>query len=196
MVPCRHTHNAGSDLICVTRTLPPPPRPADASVSFIAPLWPNAVNRLNYTPCLHADQHYTRHFPIFISQRSLQIRLRNTRRFRIKEECDRRFHITTEDFSMYYARGPFENDLDLHRGNFGNAKGHPNRYFAYFPSVSPQRDISASHTYICGANQQWYLDTGFSWFSWVLEQMLGWFPSFLSIAITCLPCSPPKLNLE
>jgi hypothetical protein len=23
-----------------------------------------------------------------------------------------------------------------------------------------------------------HLDTGFSWFSWVLEQMLGWFPLF------------------
>jgi hypothetical protein len=25
-----------------------------------------------------------------------------------------------------------------------------------------------------------HLDTGFSWFSWVLEKMLGWFPFFLS----------------
>jgi hypothetical protein len=25
-----------------------------------------------------------------------------------------------------------------------------------------------------------HLNTGFSWFSWVLEQMLGWFPFFLS----------------
>ena len=33
-------------------------------------------------------------------------------------------------------------------------------------------------------------DTGFSWFLYVLEQMLGWFP----FATTCFTCSRPYLN--
>jgi hypothetical protein len=65
-------------------------------------------------------------------------------------------------------------------------------------------------------HRSFHLDTGFPWFSWVLEQMLGWFPFLLSqlplhashvdlptanagmvpvfpfpVATTCFPCSPP-----
>jgi hypothetical protein len=38
-----------------------------------------------------------------------------------------------------------------------------------------------------------HLDTGFSWFSWVQERMLRWFPPF-QVASTCFSCSPPDLN--
>ena len=39
-----------------------------------------------------------------------------------------------------------------------------------------------------------HLDTGFSWFPCVYEQMLRWFPRF-QVATTCFSCSPPDLNL-
>jgi hypothetical protein len=35
-----------------------------------------------------------------------------------------------------------------------------------------------------------HLDTGFPWFSWVLEQMLRWFPFMFQVAATCFSCSP------
>jgi len=38
-----------------------------------------------------------------------------------------------------------------------------------------------------------HLDTGFSWFRWVQERMLRWFPPF-QIASTCFSYSPPYLN--
>jgi hypothetical protein len=38
-----------------------------------------------------------------------------------------------------------------------------------------------------------HLDIGFSWFSWVQERMLRWFPPF-QVAFTCFSCSPPDLN--
>ena len=38
-----------------------------------------------------------------------------------------------------------------------------------------------------------HLDTGFSWFPWVQERMLRWFPPF-QVAATCFSCSPPDLN--
>jgi hypothetical protein len=38
-----------------------------------------------------------------------------------------------------------------------------------------------------------HLDTGFSWFPWVQEQMLRWFLPF-QVASTCISCSPPNLN--
>jgi len=38
-----------------------------------------------------------------------------------------------------------------------------------------------------------HLDTGFSWFPWVQERMLRWFPPF-QVASTCFSCSPPDLN--
>jgi len=37
------------------------------------------------------------------------------------------------------------------------------------------------------------LDTGFSWFPWVQERMLRWFPPY-QVASTCSSCSPPDLN--
>jgi len=40
-----------------------------------------------------------------------------------------------------------------------------------------------------------HLDTGFSWFPCVYEQMLRWFPR-LQDATTCFSCSPPDLNLS
>ena len=39
-----------------------------------------------------------------------------------------------------------------------------------------------------------HLDTGFSWFPCVQEQMLRWFPR-CQVATTCFSCSPPDLNL-
>ena len=39
-----------------------------------------------------------------------------------------------------------------------------------------------------------HLDTGFSWFPCVYNQMLRWFPRF-QIATTRFSCSPPDLNL-
>jgi len=39
-----------------------------------------------------------------------------------------------------------------------------------------------------------HLDTGFSWFLCVYNQMLIWFPRF-QVVNTCFSCSPPKLNL-
>ena len=39
-----------------------------------------------------------------------------------------------------------------------------------------------------------HLDTGFSWFPCVYQQMLRWFPR-LQVATTCFSCSPPDLNL-
>ena len=39
-----------------------------------------------------------------------------------------------------------------------------------------------------------HLDTGFSWFPYVYEQMLRWFPIF-QVATTCFLFSPPDLNL-
>jgi hypothetical protein len=38
-----------------------------------------------------------------------------------------------------------------------------------------------------------HLDTGFSWFSWVQERMLRWFPPF-QVASTRFSCSPTDLN--
>jgi hypothetical protein len=38
------------------------------------------------------------------------------------------------------------------------------------------------------------LDTGFSWFPPVFNQMLRWFPT-LPVATTCFSCSPPDVNL-
>jgi hypothetical protein len=38
-----------------------------------------------------------------------------------------------------------------------------------------------------------HLDTGFSWFPWVQELMLRWFPPF-QVASTCFSCSPPDIN--
>jgi len=38
-----------------------------------------------------------------------------------------------------------------------------------------------------------HLDTGFSWFPWVQERMLRWFPPF-QVACTCFSCSPPYFN--
>jgi len=38
-----------------------------------------------------------------------------------------------------------------------------------------------------------HLDTGFSWFPWVQEWMLRWFPPF-QVASTRFSCSPPDLN--
>jgi len=38
-----------------------------------------------------------------------------------------------------------------------------------------------------------HLDTGFSWFPWVQERRLRWFPPF-QVASTCFSCSPPDLN--
>ena len=38
-----------------------------------------------------------------------------------------------------------------------------------------------------------HLDTGFSWFPCVYNQMLRWFPTF-QVATTCFSCSPPDLN--
>jgi hypothetical protein len=38
-----------------------------------------------------------------------------------------------------------------------------------------------------------HLDTGISWFPWVQEWMLWWFPPF-QVASTCFSCSPPDLN--
>ena len=35
-----------------------------------------------------------------------------------------------------------------------------------------------------------HLDTGFSWFSCVHEQMLRWYPRY-QVATTCFSCSPP-----
>jgi len=39
-----------------------------------------------------------------------------------------------------------------------------------------------------------HLDTGFSWFPCVYEQMLRWLPRF-QVATTCFSCSPPDLSL-
>jgi len=39
-----------------------------------------------------------------------------------------------------------------------------------------------------------HLDTGFSWFPCVYNQMLRRFPTF-QVATTCFSCSPPDLNL-
>jgi hypothetical protein len=39
-----------------------------------------------------------------------------------------------------------------------------------------------------------HLDTVFSWFPRVFEQMLSWFPR-IQVATTCLSCSPPDVNL-
>jgi len=39
-----------------------------------------------------------------------------------------------------------------------------------------------------------HLDTGFSWFTYVYKQMLGWFPT-LQVATACFSCSPPNLHL-
>ena len=39
-----------------------------------------------------------------------------------------------------------------------------------------------------------HLDTGFSWFPCVYNQMLRRFPTF-QVATTCFSCSPPELNL-
>jgi hypothetical protein len=38
-----------------------------------------------------------------------------------------------------------------------------------------------------------HLDTGISWFPWVQERMLRWFPPF-QVASTCFSSSPPDLN--
>jgi len=38
-----------------------------------------------------------------------------------------------------------------------------------------------------------HLNTGFSWFPWVQERMLKWFPPF-QVASTCFSCSPPDLS--
>jgi len=38
-----------------------------------------------------------------------------------------------------------------------------------------------------------HLDTGFSWFPWIQERMLRWFPPF-QVSSTCFSCSPPDLN--
>ena len=38
------------------------------------------------------------------------------------------------------------------------------------------------------------LDTDFTWFPCVCEQMLRWFPTF-QVATTCFSFSPPDLNL-
>jgi hypothetical protein len=39
-----------------------------------------------------------------------------------------------------------------------------------------------------------HLDTGFSWFPCVFNQMLRWFPTF-QVATTCFSYSPPDVNL-
>jgi hypothetical protein len=38
-----------------------------------------------------------------------------------------------------------------------------------------------------------HLDTGFSWFACVCQQMLRWFLRF-QVATACFSCSPPNLN--
>ena len=38
-----------------------------------------------------------------------------------------------------------------------------------------------------------HIDTSFSWFPCVYQQMLRWFPTF-QVATTCFSCSPPDLN--
>jgi hypothetical protein len=79
---------------------------------------------------------------------------------------------------------------DLYMQFYGISLMHPyglwSNYCFYFDAG--QLDISQYRE----GPATGHLDTGFSWFPWVQERMLRWFPPF-QVVSTCFSCSPPDL---